>query len=63
MEQKDLTNILVKISNESETEKLENFKIILEFLFKNSDEKLREQIRTEFNRLSEEILSETKSKI
>ena len=47
MEQKDLTNILVKISNESETEKLENFKIILEFLFKNSDEKLREQIRTE----------------
>lgn len=63
MEQKDLTNILVKISNESETEKLENFKIILEFLFKNSDEKLREQIRTEFNRLSEEILSENKSKI
>ena len=63
MEQKELTNILVKISNESETEKLENFKIILEFLFKNSDEKLREQIRTEFNRLSEEILSENKSKI
>lgn len=63
MEQKDLTNILLKISNESETEKLENFKIILEFLFKNSDEKLREQIRTEFNRLSEEILSENKSKI
>lgn len=57
-----IADILVKLSDEDETKRLEIFKTILEFLLRNSDDKGREQIRIEFNRLSKEIFDENDTK-
>ena len=58
MEQKIILDLLCKLRESDETERLNNAKLILETLFKQSSSKERELLREEFNRLSKEIEGE-----
>lgn len=55
METKELTNILKKLKDEDETKIFEKFKVILDFFYQESNEKYKDMIYEEYNRLSKDI--------
>lgn len=55
METTELTDLLVRLRNEDETKWLENLKFVLEFYRESKNEKYKELIYAEYNRLSQEI--------
>lgn len=55
METAELTDLLVRLKNEDETKWLETLKLILDFYRESKNEKYKELIYAEYNRLSEKI--------
>ena len=55
MEAKEITELLLRLKNEDETKWLENLKTVLDFYRESKNEKYKEIIYTEYNRLAKKI--------
>ena len=55
MESKEITELLLRLKNDDETKWLENLKIVLDFYRNSKNEKYKEIIYAEYNRLAKNI--------
>ncbi|MBQ3824944.1 MAG: hypothetical protein II811_02280 [Spirochaetaceae bacterium] len=58
MEQNELVELIAKLRDESKTNDFEDKRTVFEHLYKNGDEKIRDLIRSDFNRLANDIADE-----